>query len=147
MKWPRATTRWARIVDVPYLTERLAEDPTFEKIDLTESIVRVVEYDDAIVGFGAIKLAWRVEPVFLFPEFKKHAPRMAQQRATYLLIRDLDSYIMGEEVDGLKDTVGIKQYFCFILDKTMQKLALAFKMLPAYTGGAFFGRRIFNRED
>lgn len=143
MKWPRVVTRPAQVGEVEYLQARLAEDPTFERVDLTKSIVYVAEYDGLVVGFGAARLVFQVEPLFLFPEFKKHAPRFAVKRATLRLIQELDEWIFDPE----RNKSGIRQYFCFILDKTMQKLALAFRMLPAYTGGAFFGRRIFNRED
>ena len=143
MNWPKVETRPARVDEIEYLQARLAEDPTYEKVDLKTSIVFVDVYDGQLVGFGAARLIFQVEPLYLFPEFKKNAPKFAQKRATYQLIKALDAWIFDPE----RNKSGIRQYFCFILDKTMQKLALAFNMLPAYTGGAFFGRRIFNRED
>lgn len=141
-RWPRVICRPATSAELPYLAARLAEDPKFEKVDLKESIVYVTEYDGQLVGFGAARLMWQVEPLFLFPEFKKHGPGFARKRATYLLIRELDAWIFDPE----RNTTKIFQYFCFITDRVMQKLALSFQMLPAYVGGKFFGRRLFGRE-
>lgn len=143
MNWPRVITRPATVDEIPYLAARLAEDPTYEKVDLAKSVVYVAEYNGELVGFGACYLTFRVEPLFLFPEFRTAAPSFARKRATFQLIRELDEWI----ADPARNLSGVRSFFCFIVNKTMRKLALAYRMLPAYTGGAFFGKRIFNRED
>lgn len=136
-------TRPATIGDIPYLEAKLAEDPAYEKIDFAKSVVFVAEYGGVIVGFIGCYLTFRVEPLYLFKEFKKDGPPFARKRATFQLIREIDEWI----ADPKRNLSGVRSFFCFIVNKTMRKLALAYKMLPAYTGGAFFGKRIFNRED
>lgn len=139
---PRVIVRPAKLEECPYLLERLSENPLFERFDLTQAVVYVAEYQGEIVGFGAARMLWQIEPLYLFPEFKKHAPRFARARATLQLIRELDAFIM----DPKRNLTKVHQYFCFIVDRVMQKLALSYQMLPAYKGGKFFGRKLFNRE-
>lgn len=137
MNWPRVTVRDARLEDLPYLQEKLKEQARFyEQQDLSKCIVMVAEYDGQIVGFGAARVQWQIEPLLLIPEFKKYAPHFAQQKATYLLIRELDAWIG----DRKKNLTGIHYYFCSIVDRTMRKLALAFGMLQVYPKSKFFGR-------
>jgi len=143
MNWPRVTTRPATVDELPYLASRLAEDPRYEKVDLAKSIVYVAEYGGQVVGFGACHLTFRFEPLYLFSEFINDAPHTARQRATLMLVREIEGWIE----DPKRNLSGVQSFFCFIVNKTMRKLAIAYKMLPAYTGGAFFGKRIFNRED
>lgn len=143
MNWPRVVTRPATVGEIPYLAARLAEDPHYEKVDLEKSVVYVAEYGGKLVGFIACHLTFRVEPLYLFKEFKNDGTPFARKRATLQLIREIDEWI----ADPRRNLSGIRSFFCFIVDKTMRKLALAYRMLPAYKGGAFFGKRIFNRED
>jgi hypothetical protein len=140
MKWPRVTSRPARLDEIDYLQNRL-ERPSpyyFENHDLSKCIVYVVEYDGAIVGFSAARLQWQIEPVMLFDEFQKHAPHFAQQRATFLLIKELHDWIE----DRQRNLTGVFSYFCYILRPRMQRLAQSFGMQRWYAmrGGKFFGR-------
>ncbi len=140
MKWPRVTERDAVLSELPYLQEKLKEQSHyFEQHDLSQCIVKVVEYDGQIVGFAAARLVFQVEPVMLFPEFRE-APHFAQQRATLLLIRGIDAWVM----DTQRNLSGITTYFCFILSRRMQKLAAAFGMLRCYwnRGGKIYGKNM-----
>jgi hypothetical protein len=133
----KVTYRKARREELTHLQRRLAEkrDVT-EIVPLGEGIVFVAEYENKIVGFGAAQMYWKIEPVMLFDEFKKKAPRSARQRATYLLARALDHWIK----ESPENTSGVRRYYCFIRDRVMQKLAQSFGMFRIYTGGKFFGR-------
>lgn len=121
--------------DLEYLRARLGLKPHNEQVDLERAIVGVVEYEGVAVGFVAARLMWQIEPVMLFDEFKKYAPRFARRRATLSMVRWIESKISDPAVNH-----GIASYFCFITDRVMQKLAAAYGMLRIYTGGKFFGR-------
>jgi hypothetical protein len=137
MNWPRVTVRDAVLADLPELQTRLKEQAQFyEQQDLSRCIVMVAEYDGQIVGFAAARLIWQVEPLLLVPEFKKHAPHHARQKATYLLIRAIDNWIG----DRQRNTTKLHSYFCSIVDRTMRKLAVSFGMWPVYSKSKFFGR-------
>lgn len=133
------TVRAAKVEDVPRLQEMLQEQSlSYEQQDLLKTIAFVVEYDGQLVGFSACRLTWQVEPVLLDETFRKHAPHFAQQKATYLLIREADRYIADRE----KNRTGIYSYFCSIKNKTMQKLAKSFGMWPVYLNCKMFGREV-----
>lgn len=138
MKWPRVTSRPARLDEIEYLQQRLAQPSPYkyEDHDLSKCVVFVAEYDGAIVGFSAARLQWQIEPVMLFPEFQKFGPHFAQQRATFLLIKELHQWIS----DRGRNLTEIRSYFCYILRPRMQKLAASFGMQRWYRGGKFFGR-------
>jgi hypothetical protein len=140
MKWPRVTSRPARLDEIPYLQQRLAQPSSYcyENHDLSKCLVYVVEYDGAIVGLSAARLQWQIEPVMLFPEFHEHGPHFAQKHATFLLIRELHDWISDRE----RNLTGVYSYFCYILKQRMQKLAVNFGMQRWYAarGGKFFGR-------
>ena len=139
VRWPGITVRQATVDDLPHLLERLRDQADyFEQQDLRRCIIFVAEYDGKIVGFSAARLNWQIEPILLTPEFKKHAPHFARQKATYLLIRELDRWIG----DRTKNRSGIYYYFCHIRDRTMQKLALSFGMIRVYYG-KFYGRDLW----
>jgi hypothetical protein len=108
----------------------------FEQQNLRNSIVMVAEEDGQIVGFGAARLMWQVEPILLTRDFKKQGSAHAQRKATYLLIRELDHWIG----DRVRNTTGLHSYFCSIRGRVMQKLALSFGMLRVYRYCKFFGR-------
>lgn len=134
--WPRLTVRPAALGELPHLHELLAEQADyFEQNRLDRSIVFVAEYGGDVVGFVAARLQWQIEPLLLTKRFKKRAPHSAQRRATYLLIREIDSWIGNRT----KNRTGIYYYFCHIRDRSMQKLALSFGMTRVYFG-KFFGR-------
>jgi hypothetical protein len=137
MNWPRVTVRPARPEDLPELQRRLLEQRgAYEQQDLRKTILYVAEYDGKIVGFSAARMIWQIEPLLLTPEFKKKAPHFARQKATYLLIRELDRWI----ADRQRNLTGIHWYFCSIVGKTMQQLAVSFGMLRVYPKSKFFGR-------
>lgn len=110
----------------------------FEQQNLGNSIVMVTEEDGQIVGFGAARLMWQVEPILLTKDFQKHGTPHAQRKATYLLIRELDGYIG----DRARNTTGLHSYFCSIRGRIMQKLAISFGMLAVYRRCKFFGRDV-----
>jgi hypothetical protein len=132
------TVRPATKEDLHELHYRLHEQRDyFEQQDLSKAIVMVIEYEGQIVGFGAARIAWwQIEPILLTPEFKKQAPKHAQRKGTYLLIRELDRWIG----DRRRNLSGIHSYFCSIRGRTMRKLAVSFGMWPIYWRCKFFGR-------
>lgn len=131
------TVRPATTEDLHELQYRLHQQRAyFEQQDLSKAIVFVAEEDGVIVGFGAARLMWQVEPLLLTPEFKKAGTPHAQRKATYLLIRELDRWIG----DRRRNASGLYSYFCSIRGRTMQKLAVSFGMLPLYRRCKFFGR-------
>lgn len=137
MNWPRVTVRDARVADLDELHRRLFEQrDKYEQQDLSKCIVMVAEYDGKIVGFSAARLTWQVEPLLLVPEFTGSAPPFAQQKATYMLIREIDGWI----ADRKRNTTGLHSYFCSIVGRRMRKLAVSFGMLPVYIKSKFFGR-------
>lgn len=137
MNWPRVTVRDARVADLDELHRRLFEQrDKYEQQDLSKCIVMVAEYDGKIVGFSAARLTWQVEPLLLVPEFTGSAPHFAQQKATYMLIREIDGWI----ADRNRNTTGLHSYFCSIVGRRMRKLAVSFGMLPVYIKSKFFGR-------
>ena len=103
------TVRPARLVETAYLQGRLASAP-IDQVDLKKSIVFVAEDDGFVVGFVAAHLTWRIEPLFLFPEFKNRAPRALLRRATLLLGREIDRYIL----DKAWNRTRIHEYFAFV---------------------------------
>lgn len=132
------TTRPARVEDLAILQFHLKDQgEIYEPQDLRQSIVHVIEYDGQIVGFGAGRLQWQYEPLLLTREFKKHAPHFAQAKGTYMLIRAFDDWLHSPE-----NLTGITRYFCVIVTKRMQQLALAFGMFRWYArrGTKFFGK-------
>ncbi len=138
IKYPqKVSIRTATDADLPLLQDHLAkEKPTWEQGDLRLSIVYVAEFGGEIVGFCGARLVWQVEPLVLFRNFEKHAPHFAQQKATYRLIQAVDGWI----ADRRRNTTGIYSYFCRIVGRRMQMLALSFGMIRTYTNGKFFGR-------
>lgn len=136
--FPRVTIRQATNDDLPYLAQRLSEQTYFEIVDLPKMIVYVAEYDAKIIGFGAARLMWQVEPIYLTPEFIQFAPHFARQKATLGLIRAIEGWI----ADRARNTTGIYSYFCFIKRRVMQQLAEAYGMWRIYTGGRFYGRDV-----
>ncbi len=114
--------RPARDLEVAYLQGRLASAP-IDQVDLKKSIVFVAEEDGLTVGFIAAHLVWRVEPLMLFPEFKREAPQAMQRRATLLLGREIDRYIR----DPVATSNRIHEYFAFVR-KEFAALAIRFGM-------------------
>jgi len=135
--WPRVTVRPATLDEIPKIRALLLEQADYfeHNYDLRRCIVFVAEFGGDIVGFTAARLQWQVEPLLLTNQFKRNGPLFAQQKATYLLIRELDGWLR----DPKKNTTGIHYYFCHIRDKTMQKLAVSFGMTRVYFG-KFFGK-------
>ena len=103
------TVRPACDSDLPYLQGRLASAP-IDQVDLKKSIVFIAEDEGFVVGFVAAHLTWRVEPLYLFPEFKDKAPKAMQRRATLLLGREIDRYIL----DRAWNRTRIHEYFAFV---------------------------------
>lgn len=137
MTWPRVTVRPARPEDLPTLQQMLKEQSEFyEQQDLSKTILFVAEFGSEIVGFSAGRLIWQVEPLLLTKQFQKTGPHFAQQKATYLLIRELDRWI----ADRQRNLTGLHSYFCSIVGKRMRNLALSFGMLRVYPKSQFFGR-------
>jgi hypothetical protein len=133
------TVRPAREEDLHELHYRLHEQRDyFEQQDLRQTIVFVTECDGEIVGFGAARLMWQVEPILLTPEFKRQGSKHAHRKATYLLISALENWIADRNLNRS----GIHSYFCHILGSTMQKLAVSFGMIPVRRGNKFFGRQV-----
>lgn len=125
------------IEDLPILQAMLkAQGDYFEQQDLSRTIPFVAELEGRVVGFGSARLIWQIEPILLDPAFKKLGSPHAQRKATYLIIRNLDSWLG----DRSKNLSGIHSYFCTIRGRTMQKLALSFGMLRVYRWAKFFGR-------
>ncbi len=89
-----------------------------------------------IAGFIAARLIWQVEPLFLFPAFRRQRPRNARRRATLLLARALEAFL----ADRARNPTGICSYFCFIKDRIFQKLAEHYGLVRIYRGGRFYGR-------
>jgi len=137
MNSPRVSVRDAIAAELPTLQEMLYRQRHFyEQQDLSKAIVKVAEFGEETVGFGAARLTWQVEPILLGPRFKKFGPHFAQQKATYLLIRELDRWI----ADRQRNLTGLHSYFCSIPGQRMQELALSFGMVPVYKNSKFFGR-------
>lgn len=137
MTSPSVSVRDAIRADLPTLQEMLYRQRHFyEQQDLSKTITKVAEYGNEIIGLSAARLVWQVEPVLLAPRFRKLAPQFAQRKATYLLIRELDSYIGDRE----RNATGLHSYFCAIPGQRMQELALSFGMMPVYRSCKFFGR-------
>jgi len=133
----QVTVRPARLEDLLILRSMLHEQRRyFEQQLLTHSIVFVAEYQGEIVGFSAARVIWQIEPILLDPLFSKTAPLFARQKATYLLIRELDAWL----ADRSKNVSGIYSYFCTIRGRIMQKLAMSFGMLRVYRRSQFFGK-------
>lgn len=131
--------RPARPEDLPTLQRELADQaPFYEPQDLRQSITHVIEYDGEIVGFGAGRLQWQYEPLLLTRKFKKHSPHFAQARGTFLLIKAFDDWLH----DPTRNLTGITRYFCVIVTKRMQQLALSFGMFRWYArrNTKFFGK-------
>lgn len=136
MEFPQVVIRPATVEDLPYLQHRLALKPKNEQVDLRKMIVFIAEYDGKIVGFTGARLMWQWEPMMLFDEFRRWAPRAARRRATVMLAHAMESWI----ADRTKNHSQIYSYFCFIRDGMMQRMAVSFNMLRIYTGGKFFGK-------
>lgn len=134
--FPQLKVRAATPEDLPYLQHRLALKPRNEQVNLRQMIVFIAEYDGVIVGFTGARLMWQWEPMMLFDEFKRLAPKAARRRATVMLAHQMESWI----ADRTKNHSGIHSYFCFIRDRMMQRMAVSFNMLRIYTGGKFFGK-------
>jgi hypothetical protein len=134
----KVTIRPATDADLPLLASWLAAQTYFEIVDLPQMIVYVAEFGGQIVGFGAARLMWQVEPIFLEPMFKRHAPHFARARATLGLIRAVERWI----ADRRQNTTGIYSYFCFIKGRVMQQLAEAYGMWRIYRGGRFYRRDV-----
>jgi hypothetical protein len=117
---PVVTTRPAKATEVAYLQGRLASTK-IDPVDLSKSFVYIVEVDDYPAGFVAAHLAWRVEPLFLFPEFQRRAPMHLQRRATLALGREIEAHIRG----GCAD---LQKYFAFMREP-FAKLAEHFGMV------------------
>jgi hypothetical protein len=139
IKYPqKVSIRPATDADLPLLAGWLASQTYFEIVCLPQMIVYVAEFEGKIVGFGAARLIFQIEPIFLEPTFKRHAPHFARARATLGLIRALEGWI----ADRRQNTTGIYSYFCFIKGRVMQKLAEAYGMWRIYRGGRFYGRDV-----
>lgn len=137
MNWPRVSVRPATVGDLDQLHRELYDQrDKYEQQDLTKSIVFVSEYDGELAGFTGARLVWQVEPLLLTRKFKENAPHFAQQKATYMLIREVDGWIG----DRSRNTTGLHSYFCSIVGRRMRKLAVSFGMLPVYIKSKFFGR-------
>lgn len=133
----RVTIRPAVPADLPRLQAMLYEQRAFyEQQDLSKAVVYVAEYGGEIIGLCGARLIFQVEPLLLAPEFKKYAPRFAQQKATLGLIRGVDDWIG----DRQRNLSGIHSYFCSIVGRTMRQLALSFGMVAVYRKSKFFGR-------
>lgn len=133
----QVTVRPARPEDLLLLQSMLHEQRHYyEQQNLANSIVFVAEFNGEIVGFSAARAMWQVEPVLLDSHFVKLGPLHARKKATYLLIRELDSWL----ADRSKNLSGIYSYFCCIRGHIMQKLAVSFGMLRVYRRSQFFGR-------
>ena len=126
--------RPARSEELAYLQAKLREEqPLWEQVNLFESKVLVAEYQGRIVGFGAARLVFQIEPILLFQEFKENAPPFAHRRATLSLMRALDQWIHSPD-----NVTGVRTFFCFIVDRVMRKLAAHYGMVRVFTGGKFF---------
>ena len=130
----RVSVRPATAKDLPALTIRLA-GTDLEEVDLAKSIVYVAESSGEIVGVIAAQLGWRVEPLHLFSEFRKHAPHMSRRRVTYLLGKAIDDYILGE-----KNLTGIRAYWAFISDGVFAALAEHFGLERVFKDGRIYRR-------
>jgi hypothetical protein len=133
----RVTVRPAVPAELPRLQAMLFEQRAFfEQQDLSRAVVYVAEFGGEIVGFCAARLVMQVEPLLLDPVFTKHAPRFAQAKATLGLISAIDGWIASPD-----NKSGVRWYFCSIVGKRMQQLALHFGMYRTYIKSKFFSRK------
>jgi hypothetical protein len=136
MLWKRS--RWevraAKVEELALLQGDLAKDKRWEQLDLSKSVVFVSTRDGEIVEFISGRLMWQVEPLKFIRGKKKLFTPYEQKRSTYLLIRSLRAWLAD-----VNNNPYIRGYFCSITNKTMQKLAISFGMVPVYQKTKLFG--------
>lgn len=122
--------RVARVDELPMLQAKIQQElPSgFEPVDLSKCIVHVADDDGIVAGLAAAGLIWHIEPLTLFPEFKRYAPAAAQRRAVYGLGKAITDYV--NEQGG-----AVKTYFAHIDDPRFAALAKSFGLWKAFPGG------------
>jgi hypothetical protein len=139
MLWKRSRVevRAARPEDLALLQADLAKDKRWEQMDLSKSILCVIECDGELVQFGSARLIWQIEPIKYLRGKKAGLSPFQQRKATYLTIRWLHDWL-----SDVKNNPLIRGYFCSISNRTMQKLAVSFGMKPKYLNVKFFGKNL-----
>lgn len=131
--------RPATLDELPYLKQRLSESPTWEQVDLSRSIVFVAEQDGKLIGFVSGRLIWQVEPLFIFPEYKKsRAPGVHHMRrkAALKLFHAIDGWLADRNLN----TTGIYSYFCHVIDRAVMRVDKHLGFVRLYPGGRLYGK-------
>ncbi len=74
--------------DMKYFRLKL-EQANLEYLDLEKRIVYVIKHNGVVSGCIAARLVFQIEPLFLTPEFKKHAAPITLRRAVFKLCRSM----------------------------------------------------------
>ena len=127
--------RAAKPEELEILQADLKKDPRWEQVDLSKGIVGVVTKDGEIVQYVQARMMWQIEPIKWMRGKKKLCSPFEQKKATLLSIRWIEGWLRDT-----RNNPYIRSYFCFIRDKTMQKLAKSFGMMRLYERGLFFGK-------
>jgi hypothetical protein len=125
--------RPAESEEIPSLQWKLSqrEAEGYEQFPLAQAIVFVAEdFDGLLAGMVCLRLRnspismapmWHVEPLILFRDFLLHSPRQAQRKATYMLAKAAEAYVMDPE----RNTTGVRAFFVFIENKNKPMHGLA----------------------
>jgi hypothetical protein len=139
MLWKRS--RWkvraAKPEELAGLQADLAKDKRWEQLDLSKSVVCVTTRDGEIMMYGSARLIWQIEPIKWMRGKRGVCNAFEQKKSTYLAIRWLHDWL-----SDVKNNPLIRGYFCAISNRTMQKLAISFGMMPKYLTVKFFGKNL-----
>lgn len=131
----RVAIRAARADELSYLQAKADQQlpAGYEPLDLDQGVTYVADDDGVLAGMTALRLMWHVEPLILFPEFRRYAPAAGQKRATYLLGKAAEEHV----ADPARNC-GARDFFAHLDDPAFEKLAVEFGLWKAYRAGSIY---------